>query len=555
MDPLGHPQRVGITPASLNSIPIFIPSDDPRRWLEGIERHGQVFGWTDANKLDVARCRLGASAQVWESGTAAHILTWSSFRCAFLDRFAVREEELYQRLAYCKKNKNETVRAYADRYRDLVAQLGVDTDRDPTYLINFMRGLPEYIYEKVYLMRLQDLEAAIENAVYISEGRDTSGYDTGDDCPMRPDRAATRQVWFERPPSTDRFPDSCRYDDDERWNTRLRPTLEVRPKARWEDRCQSDDRCQPDDRRQDRAAKPSTRFDCHTPAGGARSRAALEDQMAELGEQLSKLLLNFHDMAAMRETGTQLYDASYDVDPWASLMDAPPTYGQYPEVYSQHREDDYRDYEGSGRDPQPYSRHSRNHHRHPKRYPEAYSRYPEVSDQEVYTKRIVGMVPGAGPNEELHDLLITQVNPKLGEAEHLANHDLFARSQDEPPQPECVEANPTKVEQCNKQLRSAQNMCPDLGWMVCVTSPATIQAMTIHPNPTAVPSAAVNPTTSTNTKGPSTGNSFKIKRWMGRPAPCPVAYLRDLSGDAIVYLKQPRKEKARIDRKCPVFCG
>ncbi|KXZ41921.1 hypothetical protein GPECTOR_243g591 [Gonium pectorale] len=119
------------------------------------------------------------------------------------------------------------------------------------------------------------------------------------------------------------------------------------------------------------------------------------------------------------------------------------------------------------------------------------------------------MVPGAGPNEELHDPLITQVNPKLGEAKHLANHDLFAHSQDEPPQPECVEANPTKVEQCNKKQRSAQNMCPDLGCTVCVTSPATIQATT---NPTTLPSTAINPTTSTNTKGPSTGNSFKIKR-------------------------------------------
>ncbi|KXZ41351.1 hypothetical protein GPECTOR_528g523 [Gonium pectorale] len=341
MDAMEHPP-FGVTPSSLNSIPLFqAPGDDPRQWLEAIERHAGVFGWTDANKLAVARCRLGAGAQVWESGTAHNINTWVAFKRAFLSRFAVPEDELYTRLANCKQARREAVRSYADRYRDLVAQLGLDTNRDPTYMYNFLRGLHGDVYDKVYLLRPHDLESAIELSIYVSETRHSKydgGYESGDERYDRP-LPATRHVRFERPNPTERYPDVRRDDREERRDPpppRFEP--EGRGKNRWEDRRppnerRQDDRRQ-DDRRQDRPVRPPPRFERQAPSAPARSRSSLEDQMAELGEQLSKLSLNFRSMAASRDPAANLYDPYDQGLPAAHLMEVQPVYGGHPEVYN-----------------------------------------------------------------------------------------------------------------------------------------------------------------------------------------------------------------------------
>ncbi len=90
-----QPAHCGITPASLKSIPLFLTSDNACHWLERIERHAcVVFRWGEHDKLDVARCRLGAEAQVWDTGAARGIDTWKDFRDAFLERYDVQEEEL-----------------------------------------------------------------------------------------------------------------------------------------------------------------------------------------------------------------------------------------------------------------------------------------------------------------------------------------------------------------------------------------------------------------------------------------------------------------------------
>ncbi len=170
-----QPAHRGITPSSLNSIPLFRTNDNARHWLERIERHARVFRWGEHDKLDVARCRLGAEAQVWESGTARGIDTWKDFCDAFLERYDVREEELYNQLTNCRQAPNETVRQYADRYRHLASQLKITIDRDPTHLYNFLRGLHKPIHQEVYRMRPRTLAQAIEDAIYISEGYGQEG--------------------------------------------------------------------------------------------------------------------------------------------------------------------------------------------------------------------------------------------------------------------------------------------------------------------------------------------------------------------------------------------
>ena len=161
-----------IGPSALSSIPVFNPKDEnPRQWLNTLEKLAGVFGWTPDQKVQVARCRLGGSAQIWEEGMGAAIGTWAEFKEALIARFAVSEEELLQQLSTCKQERNESVRAYADRFRHLLTQLGM-TGADAegrvalrAYKSVFIRGLQPAIREKVYIFEYPDLESAIAKAI------------------------------------------------------------------------------------------------------------------------------------------------------------------------------------------------------------------------------------------------------------------------------------------------------------------------------------------------------------------------------------------------------
>ena len=165
-----------ISPSALNSIPVFNPSDDnPRQWINIIERLARVYGWTADQKVDVAKCRLSGIAQTWDEGTGHQTTTWDLFTKAFLERFAVSEEDMLQQLSSCRQGKNELVRSYADRYRHLLAQLGLlspDDEhgtQDKAHKSNFIRGLTKNIRERLHLMLPHDLEDAIKKATYISQ--------------------------------------------------------------------------------------------------------------------------------------------------------------------------------------------------------------------------------------------------------------------------------------------------------------------------------------------------------------------------------------------------
>ncbi len=160
-----------LTPSSLNTIYVFQPAeDDAQQWLERIDRHGRLFCWTEEDKLDVAKCRLGPDAQAWDAASAAHVNTWGEYKKAFLQRFGPRPEDLYGKLATCRQSSDETVRQYADRYKHLAAQLDQPLDASPMHMYSFLRGLRPRIYQEVYRMRPHSLSQAIEDAIYVDEG-------------------------------------------------------------------------------------------------------------------------------------------------------------------------------------------------------------------------------------------------------------------------------------------------------------------------------------------------------------------------------------------------
>lgn len=157
-------------PSSVNAVPRFYAKDNAQHWLATLDRFSRMYSWTDESKLDVAVCRLGEDAAAWYAGVEQTAGDWLSFRTAFLERYEVDKEELYGRLARCRQSREESVKEYADRYRSLAAQLGVDTQVDPIHMYNFLQGLKPSVYDKVFLMRPQGLDQAIKDAIYVSEG-------------------------------------------------------------------------------------------------------------------------------------------------------------------------------------------------------------------------------------------------------------------------------------------------------------------------------------------------------------------------------------------------
>ena len=156
-----------LTPAGLSSVPLYDPTkDNARAWLEVVERHSRAFRWSEVDRLTVARCRLTGEALIWEGGLGRHLADWDAFRSAFLERYAARNDELHAELANCRQGPDQTVREYADRFRHLMAQLGLDGNQDPIYMYKFMGGLQPWIYDFVYMFRPNNLDAAILSAIY-----------------------------------------------------------------------------------------------------------------------------------------------------------------------------------------------------------------------------------------------------------------------------------------------------------------------------------------------------------------------------------------------------
>jgi hypothetical protein len=146
----GAQQGRRITPDQLSSVSPFEDGQDGRLWLSGLYRKAGIY---QEDMLDVATSRLGAKASVWQTGHAREHLHRPAFEASFLRRFGLKVEQLAYDLAHCHQSPKESVRAYADRYRELMAKLGIDGNHDPVHRHNFMRGLREDIYREVYFMK------------------------------------------------------------------------------------------------------------------------------------------------------------------------------------------------------------------------------------------------------------------------------------------------------------------------------------------------------------------------------------------------------------------
>lgn len=324
-----------VAPSSLNSIPVFRTGDSARQWLEWVERHARLFKWPEASKLEVARCRLGGEAQVWEMGAAKDITKWQEFKQAFLERYDVREEELYDMLTNCRQGQQETVREYADRYRHLAAQLGIATSQDPSHLYNFLRGLHRHIYREVYLMRPKSLADAIEDAVYISRGLDDDGGGKppvyGNAGPRGPDTRGSRVLVVPRaslPTPTGEAPRPLpRMHDRPRYGERP-PRLQEWPRGRPEGdrRGQGRPAAGGDAPASPSAATPTAAPTAAKPTGSTPRK----DEVEELRQQLARLQLTMQQVMGI---DANYYTAQEELGAWGPVDEEGWMYGPNSEVY------------------------------------------------------------------------------------------------------------------------------------------------------------------------------------------------------------------------------
>lgn len=111
----------GPHPSEINAVPKYHGDSnndeyDARQWLDMLQEHAQMWGWTEEVCIKVARIRMAGPARHWIS-SLNRSTPWRELVEKFLARFGERTEVALSRLAACKQEAGENVDSYADRFR------------------------------------------------------------------------------------------------------------------------------------------------------------------------------------------------------------------------------------------------------------------------------------------------------------------------------------------------------------------------------------------------------------------------------------------------------
>ena len=111
----------GPHPSEINAVPKYQGDSnndeyDARQWLDILEEHAQMWGWSEETCIRVARIRMAGPARHWISSLNRNT-PWRELVEKFLARFGERKEAALSRLAACKQETGENVDSYADRFR------------------------------------------------------------------------------------------------------------------------------------------------------------------------------------------------------------------------------------------------------------------------------------------------------------------------------------------------------------------------------------------------------------------------------------------------------
>lgn len=165
----------------LGLIPSFTGSEEfltPAQFIESIEEVSQLAGWTDAEKLLIAKTRIkgGASEFLSNHHDVRQVRAFETFKKYFLEYF---EKQLplavkLQQFTSCKQKAGESVKQYAGRVKNLAFDYlqganfeipEVESIADKTRLSQFLSGLNVKLQRAVLSHNPTTLEKAIEVAI------------------------------------------------------------------------------------------------------------------------------------------------------------------------------------------------------------------------------------------------------------------------------------------------------------------------------------------------------------------------------------------------------
>ena len=149
-------------PLAVNTVDKFDGAQDPNGWLTTIQEAATLYRWDPATCLNVAKLKLRGAAQRWAQ--SRQFTSWVDFQHQLDHRFGETQETAIARLENCFQRRDESPRAFADRFRQ-------DADRsgrveDAALVYTCIQRLQPHLRTEVSRKQLKSIDKIVEFCNY-----------------------------------------------------------------------------------------------------------------------------------------------------------------------------------------------------------------------------------------------------------------------------------------------------------------------------------------------------------------------------------------------------
>lgn len=159
MDDISPVNPPGLTPSpqALNAVERYDGKQDPNAWISSITEVAELYGWDDATCLKVAKIRLQGAARTWAQPRT--FSDWYEFHRQLDHRFGETKETAIARLERCNQGRNETPKAFADRFLQAAEKAG--RAEDDALVYTFIQRLQANLRTEVARQRLHSIDEIV----------------------------------------------------------------------------------------------------------------------------------------------------------------------------------------------------------------------------------------------------------------------------------------------------------------------------------------------------------------------------------------------------------
>jgi hypothetical protein len=154
--------RMVPSPQALNTIERYDGRKDPNAWLNQIQETADLYNWSAAVCLKVAKVRLTDAAQRWAQ--ARTFTSWDEFQEQLDHRFGETKETAIIRLERCFQSPGESPKAFADRFLQDADRAGRTEDAALVY--QFIQRLQHDLRMEVLRQQPQSIDKAVDYCNY-----------------------------------------------------------------------------------------------------------------------------------------------------------------------------------------------------------------------------------------------------------------------------------------------------------------------------------------------------------------------------------------------------